>query len=137
MNSLPASSTPQVPTRKRVLWGLGGVADCLIINGLNGLIDQIYTIGMALDPKWVGIARSVPRFLDMITDPLVGHLSDNTRSRWGRRKPWMLAGVIVSAVTAVVMWQPKHRHAFRRNDGGGKSAADGAAFHSALSAAIL
>jgi GPH family glycoside/pentoside/hexuronide:cation symporter len=105
-HSAPASSTPQVPTRKRVLWGLGGVTDCLIINGLNGLIDQIYTIGMALDPKWVGIARSVPRFLDMVTDPLVGHLSDNTRSRWGRRKPWMLAGVIVSAVTAVVMWHP-------------------------------
>src|SRR5215471_674987 len=96
----------QVPAAKRLFWGLGGITDCLVINGLNGLVDQIYTIGLALDPKWVGIARSVPRFLDMLTDPLVGHLSDNTRSRWGRRKPWMLAGVLVAALTAVLMWSP-------------------------------
>ena len=106
--SKPLASTPycQVPTSKRILWGLGGVTDCMISNGLNGLIDQVYIIGMALDPKWVGIARSVPRFLDIITDPLVGHFSDNTRSRWGRRKPWMLAGVMVAAITGVVMWYP-------------------------------
>jgi len=102
----PAKPPPQVPAAKRILWGLGGVTDCMMINGLNGLVDQIYMIGMALDPKWVGVARSVPRFLDMVTDPLVGHLSDNTRSRWGRRKPWMLAGVIVAALTSVMMWYP-------------------------------
>jgi glycoside/pentoside/hexuronide:cation symporter, GPH family len=101
-----AAVGPQVPTGKRILWGLGGITDCLIYNGLNGLVDQIYTIALALDPKWVGIARSVPRFLDFVTDPLVGHLSDNTRSRWGRRKPWMLAGVAVSAGTGVLMWYP-------------------------------
>ncbi|MEI8375066.1 MAG: MFS transporter [Planctomycetota bacterium] len=98
--------TKQVPATKRILWGLGGITDCMIANGLNGLIDQIYTIALALNPKWVGIARSVPRFLDFVTDPLIGHLSDNTRSRWGRRKPWMLAGVAVAAITAVVMWYP-------------------------------
>lgn len=102
----PLAAPPQVPTSKRILWGFGGITDCMISSGLNGLIDQIYTIAMAIDPKWVGIARSIPRFLDIVTDPLIGHMSDNTRSRWGRRKPWMLAGVIVSALTAVLMWYP-------------------------------
>jgi len=96
----------QIPTVKRILWGLGGVTDCMVMNGLNGLIDQIYTIAMAVNPQWIGIARSIPRFLDLATDPLIGHLSDNTRSRWGRRKPWMLAGLILLALTAVLMWYP-------------------------------
>jgi glycoside/pentoside/hexuronide:cation symporter, GPH family len=100
------AAPPQVPTSKRVLWGMGGITDCMIKNGVNSLIDQIYTIAMAIDPKWIGIARSIPRFLDIITDPLVGHLSDNTRSRWGRRKPWMLAGLIILALTTVLMWYP-------------------------------
>ena len=85
---------------------MGGVTDTMVMNGLNGLIDQVYTIGMALDPKWVGIARSVPRFLDLLTDPLIGHWSDNTRSRWGRRKPWMMVGLLICTLTAVVMWYP-------------------------------
>ena len=104
----PTESTPaaKIPARKKMLWGAGGAADMMIMNGVNGLVDQIYTIGMALDPKWVGLARSVPRFLDILLDPVIGHMSDNTRSRWGRRRPWMLAGGIVAAVTSVVMWYP-------------------------------
>ena len=102
-------SKPEVPTSKRVIWGLGGITDCMIYNGLNGLIDQIYIIALALDPKWVGLARSVPRFLDFVTDPLVGHMSDNTRSRFGRRKPWMLVGVIIAAIAGIAMWYPPIR----------------------------
>jgi GPH family glycoside/pentoside/hexuronide:cation symporter len=102
----PTYSGQQISTGKKVLWGMGGVTDCLVMNGLNGLIDQVYMIGMGLDPKWIGLARSVPRFLDIITDPLIGHLSDNTRSRWGRRKPWMLAGVLVIAAAGIAMWYP-------------------------------
>lgn len=104
----PTESTPaaKIPARKKMLWGAGGAADMMIMNGVNGLVDQIYTIGMALDPKWIGLARSVPRFLDMMLDPVIGHLSDNTRSRWGRRRPWMLAGGIIAAITSIVMWYP-------------------------------
>ena len=85
-NTQDPADTGKIPTRKKLLWGAGGTADMMIMNGVNGLVDQIYTIGMALDPKWVGLARSVPRFLDILLDPVIGHMSDNTRSRWGRRR---------------------------------------------------
>ena len=46
---------------------------------------------------WWGLPAQSPGFLDSFSDPVVGHLSDNTRSRWGRRRPWLLAGLLISA----------------------------------------
>lgn len=103
-SSRPARET--VPVRQKLFWGVGGIADTMIMQGLNGLVDQIYMIGLALDPKWVSLARAVPRFLDIVIDPILGHLSDNTRTRWGRRKPWMAAGAVIASAIAVLMWYP-------------------------------
>ena len=69
-------------------------------------MDAIYVNAMALDPKIIGLARSIPRLLDLVSDPILGHLSDNTRSRWGRRRPWMAAGAVLAAVIAILMWYP-------------------------------
>ena len=101
-----SATTPKVPLRKRVLWGLGGMTDTLTYNGLNGMVDAIYINAMGMNPKSIGLARSLPRLFDLLTDPLIGHLSDNTRSRWGRRRPWMAVGAMVAAVISVVMWYP-------------------------------
>jgi GPH family glycoside/pentoside/hexuronide:cation symporter len=108
MLTVPAESShvQQVPTRQRFFWGLGGASDFLTYYSLNGLMDAIYVNAMALDPKIIGLARSVPRLLDLVTDPILGHLSDNTRSRWGRRRPWMAAGAILTALVAILMWYP-------------------------------
>jgi GPH family glycoside/pentoside/hexuronide:cation symporter len=102
----PANDLPQVPVKKRFLWGLGGGTDFLIYNGLTAMCDQIYVIGLGLRPEMVGLARSLPRLLDILTDPLIGYFSDNTHSRWGRRRPWMFVGMLVAAIIAVIMWYP-------------------------------
>lgn len=96
----------EVPTKKRFLWGLGGFADCVVIQGAGAMVTNIYTVGLGVNGALVSMACALPRFLDFFTDPLVGHLSDNTRSRWGRRRPWMLFGLIVSAVLGVLLWHP-------------------------------
>ena len=93
-----------VPTSRRALWGLGGVTDTMMYQGVNGLVDQIYNIGMGISPVVLSLARSVPRFADMIIDPAIGHLSDNTRSRWGRRRPWMVVGAVLASLISVLMW---------------------------------
>jgi len=107
--SPPATAKPRVPTLKRFLWGVGGMTDTLCYNGLNGMMDAIYINAMGMSPQIVGLARSIPRVLDLFTDPLIGHLSDNTRSRWGRRRPWMVVGAIISAIIAILMWYPPLR----------------------------
>ncbi|MCX6996665.1 MAG: MFS transporter [Kiritimatiellaeota bacterium] len=95
-----------VPTRTRFLWGLGGFADATITYGTGSLVSVIYINALNINAVLVNLACAIPRFLDIVTDPMVGHLSDNTRSRWGRRRPWMLLGLIVSAVLGLMLWHP-------------------------------
>ena len=106
-NATPeVQAKPEVPLRKRILWGIGGMTDTLTYNGINGMVDAIYVNAMGMNPTSIGLARSLPRLFDLLTDPLIGHFSDNTRSRWGRRRPWMAAGAVVAAAIAIVMWYP-------------------------------
>lgn len=100
------SPRSEVSTKTRLLWGLGGFADATIFYGTGSLVNVIYVNGLNVNAALVNLACAIPRFLDILTDPLIGHLSDNTRSRWGRRRPWMLAGLIISAVTGMLLWHP-------------------------------
>jgi len=94
----------QVPRRKRLMWGLGGFTDTTIIYGVFSLVNTIYVNALGVNAVLVGLACAISRLLDSFTDPLIGHLSDNTRSRWGRRRPWLLAGLLVSAIITVLLW---------------------------------
>jgi GPH family glycoside/pentoside/hexuronide:cation symporter len=96
----------EVPTKTRLLWGMGGFADASITYGTVSLVSLIYINALGFGAALVTMACAVPRFFDAATDPIVGHLSDNTRSRWGRRRPWMLAGLIISAVLGLLIWYP-------------------------------
>ena len=99
-------SHQNVSTGKRVMWGMGGFTDHIIIYGTVSLVSVIYVNGLHFSAAMVGLAVALPRIFDAISDPVIGYLSDNTRSRWGRRRPWMLAGLIVSAVLTMTIWHP-------------------------------
>lgn len=90
----------------RVGWGFGGMADNYIMNILNMIFLVLYVQYFKMPPVLAGMALAVPRFFDAITDPLVGNISDNTRSRWGRRRPYMVAGAILSAILLPFFWLP-------------------------------
>jgi GPH family glycoside/pentoside/hexuronide:cation symporter len=63
---------------------------------------QVRYIPMAL----LGIILAGGRILDAVTDPLVGYLSDNTRSRWGRRKPYIFTAAPLLFIAFVMIWLP-------------------------------
>ncbi len=90
------------------MWGLGGFTDAMIIYGIFSLVNTIYVNALGVNAVLVGLACALSRLLDSISDPIVGHLSDNTRSRWGRRRPWLLAGLLICTFVSLLMWNPPH-----------------------------
>jgi glycoside/pentoside/hexuronide:cation symporter, GPH family len=90
----------------RIGWGFGGLAGNYMVNALNVLFLVLYADYLKMPPVLAGLALALPRFFDAITDPLIGNLSDNSRTRWGRRKPFMVVGVVLSAVLLPLFWTP-------------------------------
>jgi len=66
---------------------VGECANSIIMNSLFGFAMLYYTDALGLKHAEAGIAMALAVFWDAITDPVMGHLSDNTRSRFGRRHP--------------------------------------------------
>lgn len=104
--SFVAPVSPSVPLRAKVVWGLTGVADTFLIYALTSLVMPIYNIGYGVDAVWLGYALAIPRLVDALTDPLMGVISDNTRTRWGRRRPYIFFGAILCAVLFPFIWLP-------------------------------
>lgn len=98
--------TNHISLATRISWGVGGWADNFIFQVLIILALPIYNIELGVDPVWVGFALMLPRLFDALTDPLMGNISDNTRSRWGRRRPWIVAGASISALLLPLLWMP-------------------------------
>jgi len=91
-------------TASMFTYSLGECANSLVMNGIFGFAMLFYTKSLGLDPKWAGLAMSLSVFWEAVTEPVMGHLSDNTRSRWGRRHPYMLLGGLLMAVCSYLIW---------------------------------
>jgi GPH family glycoside/pentoside/hexuronide:cation symporter len=96
----------KVPLTTRIGWGVGGFADNAIMNVLNILGLVLYVDFFRVPPVLAGIALFFPRLFDAITDPLMGNISDNTRTRWGRRRPYILIGAVASGIVMPLLWMP-------------------------------
>ncbi|HAV12283.1 MAG TPA: hypothetical protein DCX06_02140 [Opitutae bacterium] len=87
-----------------IAYGSGGIIPIALFNIAGQLMGLIGNIGLGLSAFLLGIIMIIPRLWDAISDPLMGHISDNTRTRFGRRRPFLLIGGIIVAISFVVMW---------------------------------
>ncbi|PTY00965.1 hypothetical protein DB346_15280 [Verrucomicrobia bacterium LW23] len=97
------AATYKASDREIYIWGTSQITNGLI-GTLGTNITVFFNTTLGLDAALIGIATLIPRILDAITDPLMGHISDNTHTRWGRRRPYILIGSILTAITMAGMW---------------------------------
>jgi GPH family glycoside/pentoside/hexuronide:cation symporter len=94
----------KIPFTQLAAYGAGGIIPIALFNIAGMLVGLMGNISLGLSAFWLGAIMIVPRLWDALSDPIIGHLSDNTRTRWGRRRPFLLIGGILVAVTFVIMW---------------------------------
>jgi len=94
----------RVSLREKAGYSAGGMSYTLMGNSIGSMANVVLNIGLGMNPFLVGLLLAIPRFIDALLDPLIGAWSDNTRSRWGRRKPFMVVGAIGACIFFVVLW---------------------------------
>ena len=76
----------------------------MLAAAIGGMVI-ILNLGLGMNPALVGLLGALPRLTDAITDPLMGYISDNTSSRWGRRRPYIFVGAIFACIVFIILWQ--------------------------------
>ncbi len=90
----------------KLAYGFGAVAYGVKNNGFDYFLLLFYSQVMGVDAPLVGLALLIALLFDAFSDPIVGYLSDNTHSRWGRRHPWMYASALPVAICYYFLWVP-------------------------------
>jgi GPH family glycoside/pentoside/hexuronide:cation symporter len=98
------SSTKKVPFGQKVAFGIGMLANQMFPAALGiFMVVLVQDLGF---PGWMwGVIYFFPRIFDAFTDPIMGYISDNTKSKWGRRRQYVFLGALIMGISFVIMWQ--------------------------------
>lgn len=90
--------------RTKLMYGVGD-AGINLADTMVGLLFAIFlTDVVGLRPGLAALVIFIGRTFDYINDPIIGYLSDRTRSRWGRRRPFILFGMLPFALAYMLLW---------------------------------
>lgn len=106
MDSTDTHPPERLPIRTKAAYGLGGLTDFFFLNVVNAMAVPIFAIALKMDPFLVAVALAIPKIVGAIIDPIAGILSDNARTRWGRRRPFILAGGLGGVILLPLVWMP-------------------------------
>ena len=95
-----------VPLKTKLGYGFGSVAYGIKDNGFAVFLLFYYNQVIGLDGFMVALALATALILDAFIDPLIGQLSDNTRTKWGKRHPWLYGAALPIAVAWLLLWHP-------------------------------
>ncbi len=98
--------TQRLSFKEKVAYGLGGGAEIIMANSILILAMPVYYLGLGVRAEVLGLILLGTKIFDAVTDTFMGHLSDNSRLRWGRRKPYILLGGLVAGLICIPLWRP-------------------------------
>ncbi len=103
MNSEITAPTT-LPMSQKIAFGIGMLANQMFPAALSiFIVILVQSLGMS--PIMWGLIFFLPKLIDAVTDPLMGYISDRTRSRWGKRRPYIFIGAVIAGLSYIAMWQ--------------------------------
>lgn len=106
MSTTPPAAPERLRLDTKVFFGIGTAAETIALFAVSTFAMFYYNQVLGLPAELAGLAISASLVLDGITDPLIGSLSDRTRSRLGRRHPWMLFAPVPIALSLIAIFNP-------------------------------
>jgi Na+/melibiose symporter-like transporter len=100
------ASAPPLGRRHKLAYGIGQIAEGLKNGAFEVFLLFYYNQVLGLPGTLAGAALMIALIFDAVTDPLAGSLSDSTRSRWGRRHPWMVAAALPLGLSTFALFSP-------------------------------
>jgi Na+/melibiose symporter-like transporter len=94
----------QVPLKQKIAYGFGSTNELWGNWLFPSMIWPVFNGFLMISPSLVGLVVMVNRLVDAVSDPFFGWLSDNTRTRWGRRRPYILVFAILTALFFPVLF---------------------------------
>ncbi|MFH1621961.1 MAG: MFS transporter [Candidatus Omnitrophota bacterium] len=94
----------RIPTFQKVIYSIGAFANTAQAAFIGQMVI-VLNLGLGVNPALVGLVGAIPRIIDAISDPITGYISDNLRTRWGRRRPLIFFGAITGGICYALMFQ--------------------------------
>jgi glycoside/pentoside/hexuronide:cation symporter, GPH family len=104
MTTYQTALKDRVSVGQKAAFGAGHLVNNLLPGSL-GVFSFFLLTAYGMDPLLAGLLGGLPRLFDAITDPIMGYITDNTKSRFGRRRPYIFAGAILTGVLFILLWQ--------------------------------
>jgi len=104
MSKYEIAASDKVPLLSKAAFGAGSMVNNLLPGALGVFMFFLLT-AFGMDPFLAGLLGGLPRIFDAVTDPVMGFISDNTVTRWGRRRPYVFIGAILSGLFFMLLWQ--------------------------------
>ena len=92
------------PNMRIHLWAVGAMANYWMSAVMFSFVSLVFITSYEMNPAWVATAMMLPRLVDLVVDPMIGRLSDNTHTRWGRRRPFIFVSTLLGAMLVVGIW---------------------------------
>lgn len=94
----------KVPFGQKAAFGAGHLVNNLLPGAL-GVFSFFLITAFGIEPAIAGLLAAIPRFFDALSDPIMGFITDNTTSKWGRRRPYIFSGAILASILFIIQWQ--------------------------------
>lgn len=94
----------RVPRSQKIAYGMGAIVTIVAVNSVTQLTSLFYVVGLGVSAVLIGYAQAFPRLWDALVDPFLGNMSDNYRSRYGRRIPFLVVGGVLIGISFWLLW---------------------------------